>query len=365
MDDKKSYMEGKEADKYLASEDLPLVEAMKCIDANSGGILYIVDRDSRLKGSLSDGDIRRWIIRTGRLQVNAGQIMFSGVKSLPEDEKHRADVIMAEADIPSIPIINGANQVIEIIFRESGRTIRQQDFTGLKDTSVIIMAGGKGTRLYPYTKILPKPLIPIGDISILERILNQFHKYQAEDFYITLNYKKEMIKSYFSDLKLPYKLHYIEEEEPLGTAGSIRLINKRFGSPVIVTNCDILIKADYGKILEFHRKSEYDMTIVSSLKNITIPYGVLHSGTQGLITSMEEKPQLSNFINTGMYLINPDYLEWIPEGKFFHMTDLAGMMMERGKRVGMYPISENSFLDMGEFGEMKKMEERIKGGEFK
>lgn len=213
--------------------------------------------------------------------------------------------------------------------------------------------------MYPYTKILPKPLIPIGDVPILERIIDKFFQNGIKEIFLTLNYKKEMIKSYFADLNLPYNLHYIEELEPLGTAGSIRLIHQKIDKPFIVTNCDVLIQAKYGDIYHYHEIYGNDMTIVSSLKNTSIPYGVLHSGERGIVTSIEEKPKLSYFINTGMYIVNPEYLDWIPEGRVFHMTELAEMMIRKGKKVGMYPISENSFLDMGELEEMKKMEERV------
>ena len=139
-------------------------------------------------------------------------------------------------------------------------------------------------------------------------------------------------------------------------------MHKTFNNPIIITNCDILIKADYEEIIAYHKKFQNDLTIISSLKNIVIPYGVLRSEKDGIINEIEEKPQLSYFINTGMYIISPEFLEWIPENTFFHMTDLAEKMIRAGKKVRMYPISENSFLDMGEFEELKKMEKRIKDG---
>ena len=250
----------------------------------------------------------------------------------------------------------------DVIFLEEYLKIRKgnkEENDILRDTPVIIMAGGKGTRLYPYTRILPKPLIPIGDIPILERIFNRMSSYGVEDIYLTVNYKKEMIKSYFSESDHTYRIHYVNEEQPMGTAGSISLIEDKFEKPVIVTNCDILIEADYGNIMKYHQESGNDLTIISSLKNTVIPYGVLYSEKQGQITSMEEKPQITHLINTGMYVINPEFLEWIPKDRVFHMTDLVELMIQRNKRVGMYPISENAFLDMGEFEELKKMEERL------
>jgi NDP-sugar pyrophosphorylase family protein len=151
----------------------------------------------------------------------------------------------------------------------------------------------------------------------------------------------------------------VEEEEPLGTAGSLALIQEKFEQPVFVTNCDILIREDYSNIYQYHKDSGNELTIVSALKNIVVPYGVLHCSENGLIQSMEEKPKISCFINTGMYILNPELIREIPRNTFFHMTELAEQLMKEKRRVGMYPISEDSFLDMGEFAEMRRMEERL------
>ena len=136
-------------------------------------------------------------------------------------------------------------------------------------------------------------------------------------------------------------------------------MNKVFEAPFIVTNCDILIHADYGDIYQYHKESGNELTIVSALKNITVPYGVIHSSQNGLVDSMEEKPKLSYFVNTGMYILNPELINMIPSNTFFHMTDLADLLLKENRKVGMYPISEDSFLDMGEFEEMHRMEEKL------
>lgn len=349
--------------KYLANESISIVEAMRKIDLNAKGILYITDPSGKLRGSVSDGDIRRWILKTGELEGAAIEAACKNTVYLLTRDVGQEEKMMQKEQISSIPIVDADHVVVDIRFRNSCFTNQELSTSqGLCKTSVIIMAGGKGTRLYPYTKILPKPLIPIGDVPILERILNRFFHFGAKKFYLTVNYKKEMIRSYFAELKLPYEIKYIEEENPLGTAGSIRLIKEKFHVPVIVTNCDTLIDVDYDKILDYHMESCNDMTIISSLKNMSIPYGVLHLKEHGIVTSMEEKPQLSYFINTGMYIVNPEFLDLIPKNRVFHMTDLAEKMIKNGKKVGMYPISENAFWDMGEFEEMKKMEERINHG---
>lgn len=352
-----------ELSKMIADENITVVQAMQLIDKNTQGILYVVKNDV-LVGSLTDGDIRRYIIKSGVLDSPIKKAMNKNPKCVFESEIDNATEIMRSKKIYSIPVINSERKIIDILFSDDvpKQTVNSK---ALSDTPVIIMAGGKGTRLYPFTKILPKPLIPIGDIPILERIINRFNSYGADDFYLTVNYKKEMIKSYFSELAPQYSITYVEENKPLGTAGSIKLIEKKFDSSIIVTNCDILIEADYEKVLKYHKESGNAMTIVSSLKNTMIPYGVLHSSENGQITSMEEKPQLSCFINTGMYVLEPQYIELIPYDTFYHMPSLAEQLIEKELKVGMYPISENSFLDMGEFEEMKKMEARVNSGEIK
>lgn len=355
-------MSNKELKEYLGTEDITVVEAMQRIDANSAGILFITDMEGRLTGSLTDGDIRRWIIKTGKLDSKITQVMFRHPRYLLEEESRDAAAFMKEQQITSVPVLDAEQKIIDVIFdvkKENDKTGVQQTLQG---TPVVIMAGGKGTRLYPYTKILPKPLIPIGGVPILERIFRRFYRYGVSDFYLTVNYKKEMIKSYFNELDTPYTIHYVEEDKPLGTAGSIKLIKKKFHTPVIIANCDTLIEADYGEALNFHKESENDLTIISSLKNITIPYGVLYAKERGVISSIEEKPELSYFINTGMYILNPEHIQKIPDHTFYHMTYLTEKLMSDGGKVCMYPISENSFLDMGEFEEMKKMEERINSG---
>ena len=260
----------------------------------------------------------------------------------------------------ALPVLDSKGKIVDIVLEdEKVEATNGLDTRTLAQVPVVIMAGGKGTRLYPYTKILPKPLIPIGDIPIMERIIDKFLDYGVTDFYATVNYRKTMIKSYFADLAMDYSIEYVEEDKPLGTAGSLCLIEEEFDKPFIVTNCDILIHADYADVYKYHVESGNELTIVSALKNIVVPYGVIHSKENGTITSMEEKPKLSYFVNTGMYVLNPELLKKIPKDTFFHMTDLTDELLKEGKQVGMYPISEDSFLDMGEFEEMRRMEKKL------
>lgn len=353
-------MKAERLEAYVIRQSASVVEAMQKIDLNARGILFVTDEEEKLSGVITDGDIRRWLLKTGDLKGDVQQIMNKDPKVIYSKEEKAAKAFMEQYTITALPVLTSDNHISDIIFKEgqkaSGKPGSQRVLDGIP---VVIMAGGKGTRLYPFTKILPKPLIPIGDIPIMERIINIFRSFGAKDFYATVNYRKSMIKSYFAENTPGIRLNYVEEEKPLGTAGSLSLLGHTFDTPFLVTNCDVLIHADYADIFHYHQRAGNELTIVTALKNIVVPYGVIHSSENGRIDSMEEKPRLSYFVNTGMYILEPKLLEDIPKDTFFHMTDLADKLLKEGRKVGMYPISEDSFLDMGEFEEMRRMEEKL------
>ena len=198
--------------KFKGKVSLSVVEAMKLIDENGRGILFIVDDEDTLKGTLTDGDIRRWLITTGELNVEIQKLIHLNPRYLKETDRMDYINYMVQNHIKALPIIDKAGCIVDIVFN-SYDILHDKNNHGnaLKEIPIIIMAGGRGTRLYPYTKILPKPLIPIGEVPILERILQQFCKMGAREFYLTVNYKKEMIKSYFSEIKEQYIIKYVDE----------------------------------------------------------------------------------------------------------------------------------------------------------
>lgn len=352
-------MQAEQLEAFLISRESTVVEAMRKIDSNARGILFVTKEGRRLAGVVTDGDIRRWLLKTGDLKGEVGSAMNRCPKVARSHDPAAARQFMEKESVTALPVVDEDGRIEDVLFLEQKEKASPKRAGSLGGVPVVIMAGGKGTRLYPYTKILPKPLIPIGDIPIMERIIHKFSEYGIRQFYATVNYRKSMIKSYFSEAGGDYELHYVEEEKPLGTAGSLGLISPAFDRPFLITNCDVLIHADYADIYRYHQESGNEMTIVTALKNIEVPYGVIHSKENGAVKTIEEKPKLSYFVNTGMYALSPGALKEIPEGAFFHMTDLAGALLAQNRKIGMYPISEDSFLDMGEFEEMRRMEEKL------
>lgn len=350
----------KEITRYTLKAETSLINVMRRIDENVGATIFVTDDNNHLMGSITDGDLRRWIIRGGSLEASARDFMFDKPKAILENETDEAEEIMKRYTIKSLPIVRDDMTLIGMIVREDDDNPNEIVHSNMYAIPVIIMAGGMGTRLLPRTQVLPKPLIPICGTPIIDRIMSRFNLYGVSKFYLTINYKKEIIKSYLTETDRLYSIKFIEEVEPLGTAGGISLIRDRFESPIIITNCDVIVEIDYSDLIKYHINSHNDLTIISSIKTVPIPYGVLNMKDKGKVASIEEKPVISRLINTGIYVLNPEFIEWIPKGQKYHMTELAEDMVRRGKRVGAYPVGEGGFYDMGEYEEMQRMEEHLR-----
>lgn len=338
------------------SEEITVKEALRQLDKTGMQILLVVQEEV-LEGVITDGDIRRWILHNGSLEQMVSKVMNTAPYTIQEADVHLAKEMMKELLLKAIPVVDQKNRLVDLI------TWDDPDIhtcnTSLSGMKVVIMAGGKGTRLYPYTRVLPKPLIPIGDVPIVERIIEKFKSFGCDDYYLTLNHKKSMVKTYFNDLDKEYKVHYVEEERPLGTAGSLSLMKDALHTTFIVSNCDILIDADYADIMKTHATSKNMMTIVASLKNVKIPYGVIQIGENESIQGIIEKPEYDFFVNTGMYILDPSVLKYIPDDDVFNMTDLIEVLLTHGEKIGFYPISEDSWMDMGQIKEMERMIQKV------
>lgn len=345
-----------EIKKHLTREYETVRDCMERLNASTR-ILFVVDENEKLIGSLTDGDIRRWILSGNGLDEEICKgVMNSSPKYVYESELERAKMLIEEFEILAVPVINKDRTIVNIVFWNKAIDARKSEVI---NSPVVIMAGGKGERLLPYTSIVPKPLMPIGDKSILELVIDSFKIYGCQDFYFTLNYRKNMIKAYFDDLERDYRISYIEENEPLGTGGSLYYLKDVLKETFFVSNCDILLDVDYADVIKFHKNKGNLITVVTSLKKYTVPYGTVKLDDDGQIEKLLEKPSLDYLVNTGVYAIEPKIFEYMQEERFIHITEIIEKCISSGDKVGTYPVGESAWLDMGQFDEMERMKEHF------
>lgn len=337
---------------YLIKPDVNVRSAIQAIDEGKKKVIFIANDSKRLLGIFTDGDMRRYILKNGDLSapisaaMNPTPITYHSIEEAMEAKKREKMVVY--------PIVNEEGILINALFwNEPDKNCISS--TELAYTPLVIMAGGKGTRIYPYTKILPKPLIPIGDYTISERIINNFRQYGLKKVCFVLNHKASMIKSYYNDLDRDYDVDYVVENKFLGTGGGLSLLKGKIDSTFFVSNCDILINADLECIYRTHKMQKNKITFVCAMKNVIIPYGVIDLDESGRIKRMIEKPSFSFLTNTGLYVLEPEVIERMKEDEFIHLPQLAQQYIDNGENVGVFPISEKSWLDMGELSEMESM----------
>ncbi len=340
--------------KIIIEPGITIKAALKSM-ADGGERILFVAEENKLLGTITDGDIRKWILRGKKLNQPISKAMNRTPVFLVEGYSiEEAKNLMITNRIECLPIVNESKKIVSAIWWIDLFAIKRKKYKKL-NMPVIIMAGGEGVRLSPFTKIFPKPLIPVGDKSITEVIFDRFSEYGCKEFYISVNYKANLIKAYFNDLKCNYKINYINEDKPLGTAGSLYLLKNKIKSAFCLSNCDVLIEADYADILAFHQDNKNKITIVGSVKHYTIPYGVCEIKNGGKLKSIKEKPEYDFLVNTGVYILEPEILNLIPDNQFYNTTDLINDCVKKGENLGVYPISEKSWLDMGQWEELQKM----------
>lgn len=346
-----------EISKFFVSSCVSVFEAMQAINENTKGIIFAVD-SCRLQGTITDGDIRRYIIKGGDLSSEISYVINRDAVWLERKAEGTAQQVMKEKSISAIPVLDEDRRIIKIYFSD-GSCVRASIIDKPIHIPLVIMAGGKGTRLKPFTDILPKPLIPIGEKTITERIIDNFLKFSDSSIYMIVNYKKEFIRAYFRDGDYRDKIRFVDEKEFLGTGGGLKLLEGQIKTTFLMSNCDILIDADYSKLLKYHQEAENRITMVCARKCFHIPYGTVDMDRNGRVLSLVEKPSHTYFVNTGFYVIEPDVLSDIPDNTHIHITDIISGFMERRENVGAYIIEDDDWTDMGQFDEMEKMKEKL------
>lgn len=348
-------MSNRELEKFTGKTALSVAEAMQKINANNGEVLFLVNEQGKLAGCITDGDIRRFLLAGGRI----GDAVMEAANRNPKFAYSIEEAVSLyhKKNFVSIPIINFDGNIVDL-YTGDGTVIKKREALAIP---VVINAGGRGTRLDPFTRVLPKPLIPIGELPIIEHIMKEFRSYSCDNFHIIVNYKRELLKAYFAENETQYNITWHDEEKPLGTGGGLSLLRGKLVGTFFFTNCDNLLRANYERMLQFHRERQNVITMVCAYKNFSIPYGVIEMGVNGRIESMKEKPIMSFLTNTGIYLVEPEVLNDIEDNVSIGFPDIVEKERQKGNNVAVFPVSENEWMDMGQLNELDKMREKLYG----
>lgn len=329
------------------SKDKSVRMAMEKLNFNTKRILYVLE-DERLVGALTDGDIRRFLLSGQSMELSLYHAMNKNPITITEGERGEAKMLMIEKSIQSVPIIDDERRVLDVLF-----LFEEETYQRLYDTPVVIMAGGKGTRLYPLTEDTPKPLVNVGEVPIIERIMKRFLRQGFYNFILSVGHKKEQVVEYFKDKD--YDVTFIHEDSPLGTAGSLSLMKEYLHDYFILTNCDILIDLNYYSLVERLRQGGEKLLAVLARHESVIPYGVMEVEGQQIV-SFTEKPTSSVLINTGLYALDPTLIP--EEVKSRSITEIFEHAIQNHE-AGAYIINDDNWLDMGQKEEMQRMIERL------
>ncbi|MDL2307394.1 nucleotidyltransferase family protein [Desulfovibrio sp. OttesenSCG-928-C06] len=331
--------------KYTYTPDTTLSKMLMRMDAtNAARFAMVLDQRDQLLGVITDGDIRRTLVKSVALDTPLHEVMHRNPVTVVASEPRMSVLsMMHNNNILHVPVIDenktvvGAWSAYEL----------QKYFSDVYDNPVIIMAGGMGTRLGEITKNTPKPLLPVGGVPILERILHSFVSQGFSNFYITINYLAEHISSYFGDgSKFGAEIKYLTEEKRMGTVGVLSRLAGVVDRPCIVMNGDILTRTFWPSILAFHESVSADVTMVTSRHEVAIPFGVIQSDQVGRVSSIKEKPTYQLQVSAGINVLSAGALDYIPEDTFFDMPNLIRVLLDDEKDVFTYEL-QSSWIDIG------------------
>ena len=334
----------------LLTVDGTVQEGISLLDANPHKIVLVVDENRHLLGTVTDGDIRRGILRAVVFDSSVTSVMNSNPRSATlgksRDESAR---IMREDGVRHLPLLDRDGVVVGL------ETLARIEAKATKDNWVVLMAGGAGRRLEPLTNTWPKPLLKVGDKPVLETIIESLIAHGFEKFFMSVNYKADTVKSHFGNGSAwGAEFHYLDEAEPLGTAGSLSLLPKPCSHPLLVMNGDILTRVNFENLIEFHADSGAAATMCIREYDFEVPFGVVDVASYR-VSRIVEKPVHSFFVNAGIYVLDPEVLGQLPRGEYFDMPELFDLLIGDNKEVAAYPIREY-WIDIGRKQDLMKAE---------
>lgn len=348
----------------LVTPSSSIREAMSCIDRNARGIALVVDAERRLIATITDGDTRRAILSGVDLDLPVSELLR--LRSQVFDTTPQTALLgtsdasllhlMTETNLRQIPLVDDEGRVVDVALLSG--LVEEYELP----LRAIVMAGGYGTRLRPLTDELPKPMLPVGDRPLLEIIVNGLREAGIRHVNVATHYKSEMIAEHFKDGQgFGVDIRYVKEDQPLGTAGALSMLEES-DEPLLVINGDILTRVDFRAMLNFHREHKSDLTVAVSQYEFRVPYGVIE--TDGVaVTGISEKPLVRQFINAGIYLLNPSIRRLIPNGQHYDIPDLIDRLLKEGRPVVCFPIREY-WLDIGKSDHYHQAKADIATGRF-
>ncbi len=327
-------------------------ETIRRIDGSSTQIALVVDPADHLLGTITDGDIRRGLLKGISLEDPASTIMNASPTCAHPDDGREAILARMKAKLlHQIPIVDAERRVV-------GLQVLDELLAAKRDNWVVLMAGGRGTRLRPLTDDTPKPMLHVGAKPILETILEGFVEQGFNKFFLAVNYRAEMVRAHFGNgSRWGVEIDYLSEASPLGTAGALSLLPTRPSAPLLVMNADLLTRVGFGHMLDFHRVHASAATMGVREYDFQVPFGVVKIRDQSII-SIEEKPTHRFFVNAGIYVLSPETLELVPRGRHFDMPALFESLIAAGRETAVFPIREY-WIDIGRMDDFEKAADEL------
>ena len=341
-------------ERHLFPQNKTLLEALAAINSLAPDplVLFVVDDEQRMVGTLTDGDSRRALVAGASVNDRAEKIMHRGFNFMHVEDIRNVKEIRRQKELKMalVPVLDKENHIIDIINLEKYKTRLPVD--------AVIMAGGKGERLRPLTEKTPKPLLPVGDKAIIDHNVDRLISYGVNHISVTVNYLKEQIEEHYQAPRNGVLIQTVREPKFLGTIGSIKFVPHFYNETVLLMNSDIFTNIDYEDFYMHFQQHDAEMSVAAIPYNVSIPYGILDlegRNIQGLI----EKPKYTYYANAGIYLIKKSALNMIPEDTFFNATDLVEKLIEEDKKVIRYPLN-GTWIDVGNPQEYEKANDLVK-----